>query len=653
MGYFYFRTQVLNKAAHSAVASAAYRSGEKLYSERDGLTKEYGERSVKPETYILAPDHAPDWVYDRQKLWNEVENVERQKNSQIVREIQVALPKELSSNQQKDMLLEFCKSNFSDEGMVADIAIHRDKINNPHAHIMLTMRPFNSDGSWGNKRQKVLQDVNGVQKKVSVHLTNWNDKQTMIQWRENYAELINSKFKENGIENSVSHKSYKEQGLDILPTVRLTRESYQIEKSAMKQAEINNVPYVPVTFYGSVNQEIREINSELKTLKELKKQHVISLDDYKQEKSYEEQLSAARSGRKLNAKEKEAMDAVVKRAKGFVDYQVAKDIVSDLQAGNWKKKIDNDLTKILAQKNLLNKAHAAFKEDPKLVIKYGFNPTMFKEQLKEKIGVIKELESSHNQVLHNYSSMLEKANTVLQLQSEFVSREFDVLYPTDQSFTLDQKYAALNEFKTNNRIVPLEKIAEIKPVNNVHSINAVNDLSKQSADLSKSIFILSRAVKKQTSERMEHLKNRDLDKAYEASLKIEQYSLQIEKTEKELARNIKLIKENIERHYNTSIPHNMNNEMLIKLHQNIGNGNASSDLENDAAAIYKETDNRIKNTNYEPTPSHQLQNQYDQNLANGLLQALEQIQRANEQKRENEFNNNKQRKRNRGNSLDR
>ena len=94
MAIYHFSAQVISRAkGQSAVASASYRSGEKLYDERSEESKYY-KREVKPETHILAPSHAPSWVQDREKLWNEVEKIEKQKNSQLAREINMALPKE-------------------------------------------------------------------------------------------------------------------------------------------------------------------------------------------------------------------------------------------------------------------------------------------------------------------------------------------------------------------------------------------------------------------------------------------------------------------------------------------------------------------------------------------------------------------------------
>ena len=114
----------------SAIASASYRSGEKLYSERYGKTSYY-VREVKPETFIIAPNHAPKWANNREKLWNEVEKIEKSSRARLAKEINIALPIELNKDEQKSLLKQYVQENFVDEGMVADVAIHRDDNNNP------------------------------------------------------------------------------------------------------------------------------------------------------------------------------------------------------------------------------------------------------------------------------------------------------------------------------------------------------------------------------------------------------------------------------------------------------------------------------------------------------------------------------------------
>ena len=154
MAIYHFSVQIISRGkGQSAVAAAAYRSGDRLMDERTGEEKYY-LREVEPETMILAPSHFPEWVHDRKCLWNEVEKIEKNKNSQLAREINIALPVELSNGQQRELIRDYVQEQFVNRGMVADIAIHRDDQSNPHAHIMLTIRPFNEAGEWGNKKKE-------------------------------------------------------------------------------------------------------------------------------------------------------------------------------------------------------------------------------------------------------------------------------------------------------------------------------------------------------------------------------------------------------------------------------------------------------------------------------------------------------------------
>ena len=138
----------------SAVAAAAYRSGENLTNKYDGITHDYTRKGGIVHTEILLPDHAPAAYADRAVLWNAVEKIEKAKNAQLAREIEIALPKELTREQGISLVREYVKEQFVNAGMCADIAIHDKQDGNPHAHVMLTIRPIEQDGTWGAKQKK-------------------------------------------------------------------------------------------------------------------------------------------------------------------------------------------------------------------------------------------------------------------------------------------------------------------------------------------------------------------------------------------------------------------------------------------------------------------------------------------------------------------
>ena len=146
----------------SAVAAAAYRSGEKLTNEWDGMTHDYTRKGGVVHTEIMLPPHAPPSFSDRSTLWNSVELYEKAGNAQLAREIDAALPIELSREEQIRLVREYCSSQFVSKGMCVDFAIHDTDSGNPHCHIMLTMRPLDERGAWVAKSKKEYDlDENG------------------------------------------------------------------------------------------------------------------------------------------------------------------------------------------------------------------------------------------------------------------------------------------------------------------------------------------------------------------------------------------------------------------------------------------------------------------------------------------------------------
>ena len=146
----------------SAVAAAAYRSGEKLTNEWDGMTHDYTRKGGVVHTEIMLPPHAPPSFSDRSTLWNSVELYEKAGNAQLAREIDAALPIELSREEQIRLVREYCSSQFVSRGMCVDFAIHDTDKGNPHCHIMLTMRPLDERGAWAAKSKKEYDlDENG------------------------------------------------------------------------------------------------------------------------------------------------------------------------------------------------------------------------------------------------------------------------------------------------------------------------------------------------------------------------------------------------------------------------------------------------------------------------------------------------------------
>ena len=181
----HFKISIVKRSqGQSAVAGAAYQSGERLFSEYDQKTKFYNKKKELVHAEIMLPPHAPPGYADRATLWNAVEAVENQWNSQLARRIVLALPREVPKDQYLPMLKEFCNEQFVSKGMVADFAIHDKGDGNPHAHILLTLRAMDEHGKWLPKARKVYDlDENG--ERIRLPSGNWKcHKENTVDWND-------------------------------------------------------------------------------------------------------------------------------------------------------------------------------------------------------------------------------------------------------------------------------------------------------------------------------------------------------------------------------------------------------------------------------------------------------------------------------------
>ena len=245
----------------SAVAASAYRSGEKIKNEYDGTVHDFTRKGGIAHTEIILPQNASQKFSDRETLWNSVEKIEKSKNSQLAREIEIALPKELDREKQIELVRNYVKENFVDVGMCADIAIHDKNDGNPHAHILLTMRPLNEDKTWGAKSKKeYILDKNGEKVKLKngnyktrkIDTVDWNEQEKAEQWRKAWADITNKYLEENSIQDKVDHRSYQRQGIEQIPTIQLGVPATQMEKKGI------------ATDRGNINREIKHQNKILK-----------------------------------------------------------------------------------------------------------------------------------------------------------------------------------------------------------------------------------------------------------------------------------------------------------------------------------------------------------------------------------------------------
>ena len=251
----------------SAVAGAAYQAGEKLFSEYDQKSKDH--RRKQPEilyTKIMLPANAPPEYADRATLWNAVEEVEKQWNSQLARRFILAMPREVPTEMYPQMMQEYCREHFVSKGMCCDFAIHDPAPpgHNPHCHIMLTMRAIGENGKWLPKSRKVYDlDENGERIKLpsgrwkshKEDTVDWNEQYHAEEWRHGW-ELIQNKYLElAGSPERVDMRSYERQGLDVLPTVHMGAAVSALERKGIE------------TNIGNLNRDIKAANRMMNAIR--------------------------------------------------------------------------------------------------------------------------------------------------------------------------------------------------------------------------------------------------------------------------------------------------------------------------------------------------------------------------------------------------
>lgn len=261
------------RGGSSAVDRSAYISRTTMYSEYDGTTyyPKYSEDLVHNE--VMLPVNAPAEYLDPSVLWNSVEMKERKSaKAQLARSYKISLPNEWSYELAIEVMRDYVKRNFVDDGMCAQFAIHDSENPNTHqrnlhCHIMLTMRPILEDGSWGDKQKKIyaldadgnkIRKKNGQYKCTTQDVTGWNSRENARKWRKDLADTINAVNDKNGLrENFWEHRSFAEQGLDILPQIHLGEKATALEKAGIQSER------------GNINRRIMEQNKAILTAKML------------------------------------------------------------------------------------------------------------------------------------------------------------------------------------------------------------------------------------------------------------------------------------------------------------------------------------------------------------------------------------------------
>lgn len=265
MASYHLSVKMIGRSdGRSVVAAAAYRAGARIERAETGDCPDYTRKGGVVSADLLTPHDAPEWAQDRAQLWNAVEAVETRKNSQLAREIELALPNELSDAEARQLALSWAQDELVLRGMVADVCIHDPEpvpggSRNRHAHILCTVRGFDGDG-WSKTKDR-----------------SWNDKALLQHWRESWAEAQNTALERAGCADRVDHRSLEDQlqaaldagdmaradALDRPPEPVLGVAASAQEKRARIAADRRGEEYRPVTARGQALERARGLRSIL------------------------------------------------------------------------------------------------------------------------------------------------------------------------------------------------------------------------------------------------------------------------------------------------------------------------------------------------------------------------------------------------------
>ncbi|TXH33438.1 MAG: Ti-type conjugative transfer relaxase TraA, partial [Rhodospirillaceae bacterium] len=220
MAIYHFSVQVIGRAAgRSAVAAAAYRSASRLRDDRLERDHDFSNKPGVVHSEVMLPENAPEEWHDREKLWNDVEAFEKRKDAQLCREVEFAIPREMTQAQGVELARDFVQSEFVDQGMIADLNVHwdigADGMPKPHAHVMLTMRSVDDNG-FG---QKVRE---------------WNRTELVEHWRERWADHVNERLAELDIDARIDHRSLEAQGIGLEPQTKIGAPAQRIEAAGLE-----------------------------------------------------------------------------------------------------------------------------------------------------------------------------------------------------------------------------------------------------------------------------------------------------------------------------------------------------------------------------------------------------------------------------------
>ncbi|MEH1712618.1 MobQ family relaxase [Acinetobacter pittii] len=258
MAIYHFSVKAISRSdGRSAVACAAYRSGEKLVCDYYGKEQDYTKKTGVEFTNIYAPENTKKELLDRNKLWNAVEKVENRKNSLLAREFEIAFPQELNQEQRQNLLDELCQELVKKHGVIVDAAIHAPHVGggsderNYHAHVMFTTRAINKNGTFESRKYRDFSRDNGTE--------------TVVQWRKDFADLVNTQLEAIGSTERVSHLSYKDLGNGLEATqhegYEVTQQRRRYEAEQQKNEEDRDLAII-LPDVAMLNNAIKQRNAD-------------------------------------------------------------------------------------------------------------------------------------------------------------------------------------------------------------------------------------------------------------------------------------------------------------------------------------------------------------------------------------------------------
>jgi hypothetical protein len=473
-GYFMFSNEPMTKSKQNCVAFAAYCADEKLFDEAEDRHHQFEKHEVQPISFIMKPSHAPEWVTDRERLWNEVKKIEKGSNWRTHRSLKLSLPLGIPKDDYVNMTKEFVKENLTDQGIVADVHLHLDKAENPHVHILCTVRPFHEDGTWADKKKNIpkldqqgneIRNQKGWKVYRTVPSTAWDTKDFLENQRGSWARIHNKYAERNQINKYFDHRSYARQGIDKEATRRLSRRNYELEKKEKERCDALGIPYKPLTQWGEYNEEVRRQNEVIQEKEKIEKQQATTFKAI-----YEKKIQQFHDS--LNDMQKQSLKTVIRKAKnrrgsslGDIGYFEAKQVYQSLDELNskWFDYLNREKIDIHNQKDFYQLMVKKFKENPSFVAVYGLPKDVheFMDINSQKHMELKEKSENFRHQFMAYSKEKESASFVFRLQKTIVDQSFEDMYGVEiaNQFTSDEKAFAIRE-AVNGNYVRVDRIRE-------------------------------------------------------------------------------------------------------------------------------------------------------------------------------------------------